>query len=746
MPAVTYADDTVEWQWWGGERLTGTTEKPIAFDTETELIDGPLHVPRLALAMAFDGQRLVLIHPSQVADFLQQHRSQHLVAHNLAFDFWVLHQHLEGSLTQRQLWSSVDADRWHDSLILDMLLQLATGRYHRVAGAGAGEDVRLIPANLSVAAESVGLPPISKDDPYRLRFGELLGHSVEQMTANEEFASFVDYALTDVLCCYRVYERQYRKAVEMMAAVGPPPHAATGGYQIHPEARQRFGVLTEAIQVKGSIVLAELGRKPLPIDQIARQQLEEAVRLQYQSQYETLQAEAPGLFKTYKSKKYGGAHKMTKRSLVPQMDQTILKATLQRIADEKGFPPPQSDGKLKGISTSAKAWAKLSHQHPFIEAWCGLEKWSKQLEFLQTLNAPAVYSRYQLLMRSGRTSAGAWQDRGKRTLPSLNVQQIPRDSDFRELFLAPEGKLFASVDFSYIELRTLAATCSARFGESRLRDVIFAHTKLGGLDPHEVLGMSLFKLDEEEWRKLTKDRRKSSRQRAKVASFGFPGGLGIEKFIAYAASSGVTFTRDEAKEAKQHWFDTYPEMKLWLGDRTRYAIQHQLGKAVEKPLKRLSDAGLRLVANLLRGAEQSPRATNAAWSILSDLTEAAKRWDLYDNCQDRELTADLRKITQDYVTTLTGRIRANTGYTDGANSPFQGLAADGAKLALWALRYRGYDIHIFVHDEIVVAVDERSAVLEMPRIRRLMDAAMESVLFGVPSHTEGKVEKTWAKP
>jgi DNA polymerase I-like protein with 3'-5' exonuclease and polymerase domains len=35
--------------------------------------------------------------------------------------------------------------------------------------------------------------------------------------------------------------------------------------------------------------------------------------------------------------------------------------------------------------------------------------------------------------------------------------------------------------------------------------------------------------------------------------------------------------------------------------------------------------------------------------------------------------------------TITGRPKANCIYTEGSNYPFQGLAADGAKAALWAI-------------------------------------------------------------
>ena len=56
-----------------------------------------------------------------------------------------------------------------------------------------------------------------------------------------------------------------------------------------------------------------------------------------------------------------------------------------------------------------------------------------------------------------------------------------------------------------------------------------------------------------------------ARQNAKPVSFGFPGGLGIEKFIEFARTSyGAIFTEETAQKYKQIWLDAYPEMKHYF--------------------------------------------------------------------------------------------------------------------------------------------------------------------------------------
>lgn len=737
------------WDWWAGERLSGGVDSPIAFDTETELIRGPLHIPRLALAMAFDGRRLVVIHPDRVADFLSAHRSEHLVGHNLAFDFWVTHEHLAASPSrQRLLWDSGDRGRLHDTMILDQLLQLATGRYRKTGGS-KDADVRLVPGNLAAVCETEGVALVDKEDPYRLRFGELLGLSQTAVDEHPEFAAgFAAYALGDVIATWQVYPRQRRRAVDAMRRCGwtgrPQPR-----YEIRHDALDRWGPLTEAIQVRASIVLAELSRTPLPIDREKRAAMEADTRAKYDAAYAILEAEAPGLFKRYKAKRFANAHRMTKRSLVPQMDQAVLKATLQRIADAKGIKPPQSDGKLGGISTSAKAWAKWGEVSPFLAAWCGLEKHAKLLEFLTTLDADAVYSRYNLLMRTGRTSAGAWRESKKVVLPSLNVQQMPRDADVRSLFVAPAGKVLFACDYSYVELRTLAASAFARFGWSKLRDAVIDHTLRGGLDPHQRTAARLLGLSESEFLRLPKEQQKTIRQSAKALNFGYPGGLGVEKFRAYAETSyGVRFTAAEAKEGKAAWMATYPEMEEWLADHTRDALLMNLGDAAAAVLKRMSDWRVRQVSDLLRGSEkQPPKCRELAWEDVESLVTAARQYPLLEAVQERERSRELRLLTTYRVAALTGRVRANSTFSETTNGAFQGLAADAFKEALWRVRYHGLRLFAGVHDELVVLLDADKVARDSKRVERLMCQALEDVTGeGVPAAVEGHAAPCWAKP
>ena len=97
------------------------------------------------------------------------------------------------------------------------------------------------------------------------------------------------------------------------------------------------------------------------------------------------------------------------------------------------------------------------------------------------------------------------------------------------------------------------------------------------------------------------------------------------------------------------------------------------------------------------------------------------------------------------VETLTGRIRANTTYCAEKNTPFQGLAADGAKIALYNLMDAGFTIVGFVHDEIITEVPENA--LEEMRIlqEQIMIDSMSIVVPDVKVGVESTISKRYCK-
>mgnify|MGYP001068469784 CR=1 FL=1 len=100
------------------------------------------------------------------------------------------------------------------------------------------------------------------------------------------------------------------------------------------------------------------------------------------------------------------------------------------------------------------------------------------------------------------------------------------------------------------------------------------------------------------------------------------------------------------------------------------------------------------------------------------------------------------------VTTLTGRVRGKVGFTQACNTPFSGLASDGAKLAMWNLYMSGYNIIAFIHDEIVIEIPETSSGIydeEADHVKMIMNGSMQELTGPIPIGSSFTISKVWSK-
>jgi DNA polymerase I-like protein with 3'-5' exonuclease and polymerase domains len=290
----------------------------------------------------------------------------------------------------------------------------------------------------------------------------------------------------------------------------------------------------------------------------------------------------------------------------------------------------------------------------------------------------------------------------------------------------------------------------SRFGWSKLAETIENHQQNGGIDPHQKTAASMLGLTVEQFLALPKDEQKKARQAAKAINFGYPGGLGVDKFVQYAKTSyGVDFKKTDAKEAKKKWLDTYPELRLHLEDRTQEAMEWQAGK----PLPQLTWLQRKRLNDYLRQGEAGRKQANFSdneveyfWELLETVAYSKNDDKAIEDCERRKVTNAIRSLVQYRACTLTGRVRNNVKYTDGCNTPFQGVAADGAKLAMWNLLRRGVKVLAFIHDAFDCAVDPRLEKQQCQQIEKIMCESMKSVLGqGIPVATEGELSTCWSK-
>lgn len=109
-----------------------------------------------------------------------------------------------------------------------------------------------------------------------------------------------------------------------------------------------------------------------------------------------------------------------------------------------------------------------------------------------------------------------------------------------------------------------------------------------------------------------------------------------------------------------------------------------------------------------------------------------------------EVKKYLSEETED-AWTLTGRKRANTTYCASKNTPFQGLAADGAKIALYYLDHAGFQVVGFVHDEIICEVPTSSAHELKTKQEKIMIQAMEQVCPDVTIAVDSTLSREYCK-
>jgi len=106
---------------------------------------------------------------------------------------------------------------------------------------------------------------------------------------------------------------------------------------------------------------------------------------------------------------------------------------------------------------------------------------------------------------------------------------------------------------------------------------------------------------------------------------------------------------------------------------------------------------------------------------------------------------DYMKNEIGHVFTLTGRKRGNTTFCAEKNTPFQGLAADGAKLALYNLDKAGFKVVGFVHDEIICEVKKSDAEKLLTKQEQIMIDSMKTVVPDVLVGVESNISDYYTK-
>jgi len=373
---------------------------------------------------------------------------------------------------------------------------------------------------------------------------------------------------------------------------------------------------------------------------------------------------------------------MPKRCKVPRNKTGIHKGRMQALVTKAyGGEPPRTNASTKFPLGQVKTDSDTlrGSGNAYLEKYAEGVEYKKllttYLPILQSGVDKPITSSPNVLVRSGRTS---WR--------APNFQNPPRKGGFRECFVPREGKVFAAIDYSSLELCTLAQVNLRLFNYSKMAEALQE-----GRDLHLAFAAQLLNISYEEAmaRRADGDKAiKKARQDAKAGNFGFPGGLGIAAFVDYASSMGIPMTFNRAQDLKDQWMETWPEMVNYFD-----------------MIARASDTS------------DSGRFT-------------------------------VKQIGSD-------RLRGGCSYTSGANTLFQGLAADGAKAAMWYLTKAMYGDETsplygvrcwaFIHDEFLFEGPEETSHLWAPAASAIMVREMQKYTPNIPIKADPALMRRWYK-
>jgi DNA polymerase I-like protein with 3'-5' exonuclease and polymerase domains len=253
-----------------------------------------------------------------------------------------------------------------------------------------------------------------------------------------------------------------------------------------------------------------------------------------------------------------------------------------------------------------------------------------------------ICCRYEVLVETGRTACS-----GSEGQEGTNIQNPPRRGEVRPAIIPRLGYVFCSTDADTIELRAHAQNCLDLVGWSHMADRLLEQARSHGPDLHEVLGAGIVGIAPKEMqlgRRAGDKELIDARQFAKIPNFGFPGGLGAETFVSYAAGQldredfekWFSREREEAvKTAKLHretWFETFPE-------------NHDYFEKVSDMIDRDTGRGIvcQRMSNRIRGGVRFTAAANGFFQ--GRVADAMKDvlWRLAEECYTgRETTPDGR--------------------------------------------------------------------------------------------------------
>lgn len=530
----------------------------VYFDTETQLITPGCNAPPMAcMSLCVDDAPATLLHWTEAGAWIKAALlgGASFVGANLSFDWTVIAANFPETLPL--ICKAYREDRCQDVLIRQKLLDVASGCYRGYLNS-KWKWVHLNYDLASVTRRHSEMR-LNKDDAIRLTYGALRDTPLAYWPEGHLL-----YALEDAQAT-----RACKAGQDFVLTKNPGVPILADEYR---QGRRDFA-------------LRLMSTWGLRTDAAAVDFLEENTRGLYEK-LEALLRES-GLVKP-------DGVRDTKAAKQRMLDVMGFRREGDKIVPLAGTPPARkihlTDGGKKQIpDVSLAAEACYESDDSLLEIYGEFG----ELKSILSKDVKALRGGVEWPLHTHFGFAAS----GRSTSSNPNVQNWRRLPGIREAFRPRQGWVYAQADVEGLELATLAQTCIRLVGFSKLADALNL-----GLDPHTDLACQMMSLpydegkrrrklgslpnvqvlakiqqhqqraatradapDDQTWADyLLAKEFDSFRQMAKVANFGFPGGLGIKKMVLWAKTMGVILTEDQCRHLKEQWLAKWPEMERFF--------------------------------------------------------------------------------------------------------------------------------------------------------------------------------------
>jgi hypothetical protein len=330
-----------------------------------------------------------------------------------------------------------------------------------------------------------------------------------------------------------------------------------------------------------------------------------------------------------------------------------------------------------------------------------------------------------------------------RTSYSDVVQLLPRRGGVRECIVARPGRLFSSTDYPQLELYTHAQSCLWYLGRSELAEALNANRDL-----HVQLAAAMVGISYEEGmrRKRSDPEFKLLRQVAKPPNYGFPGGMSAAKLVLQQRTNAEV---DTPCPAAMNWVTDSSGNRVRGHKGLRFCV---LVRGAERcGIEQVTQWGKMDLTPTCRACLEVAEDIRAAWF------EAFPENKKYLGYKCRGLISKLLDDGDTITQWVSKRERGGVDYCSAANTFFSGLAADGAKDALYHV---GRECYVdcgtalygsrpitFQHDEILASHPEDVAPEAADRVAEIMEARMKTYIPDVAENfrVEAALMRRWYK-